>query len=383
MNAQPAPVTRPGALQVDDCAADAERTRFALETARVGVWELDLRTRRVSWSEMMAFILGCPTGVFDCSEEAFFDLVHVDDRGTIHQAIERAIALRQDFAVALRLAGPDGATRWIERRGRVRSDRDGVPTRIIGADTDVTERKLLDAELRHVQRMEAIGQIAGGIAHDFNNLLTAIFGYGRFAADGLAPGDRRRLDMDQVLRATRLASGLTKQLLALSRRQTLRPALIDLNELVTGLSQMVRLITGEHIKVEIVLAPDLALVRADAGQLEQIVVNLAVDARDVMEQGGRLTIETANVQLQAASGLPGQTVVAGWYVMLALESFPRIREHGRGPCPGLATVHDIVKQSDGFIRVGGAPGSGSAFKVYLPRAERPVEADAPAAGQPA
>jgi two-component system cell cycle sensor histidine kinase/response regulator CckA len=383
MSAQPASVTRPGGLRVDDGAADAEPTRFALETARVGVWELDLRTRRVRWSEMTALMLGCPPGVLDASDEAFFDPVHVDDRGAVRQAIERAIALQQDFAIAVRVVGPDDATRWIERRGRVRYDRDGVATRIIGADTDVTERKLLEAELRHVQRMEAIGQIAGGIAHDFNNLLTAILGYARVAAEGLAPGDRRRLDLDQVLKAAHLGSGLTRQLLALSRKPTLRPAFIDLNALLSGLSQMVRLITGEHIKVEIVLAPDLAMVRADEGQLEQIVVNLAVDARDVMEPGARLTFETANVQLHAASGLPGQTVVPGWYVMLALEPFPRTREHGGGPCPGLATVHDIVKQSDGFIRIDGLPGSGSALKVYLPRAERPVEAGAPAGGRPA
>ena len=279
-----------------------------------------------------------------------------------------------DHRVGERTAALDAANRALET---INAD---LQRRV---DEETAARQEAQFRLFQAQKLEAIGQLTGGIAHDFNNLLTAILGYARFAADGLAPGDRRRLDMDQVLKAAQLGSGLTRQLLALSRKPTSRPAFIDLNALLTGLSQMVRLIAGEHIKVEIVLAPGLAMVRADEGQLEQIVVNLAVDARDVMEPGGRLRFETANVQLHAASGLPGQTVVPGWYVMLALEPFPRIREHGGGPGPGLATVHDIVKQSDGFIRIDGLPGSGSALKVYLPRAERPVEAGAPAGGRPA
>jgi PAS domain S-box-containing protein len=372
-----------------------ERTRFALEAARMGIWELDLRTRRVNWSETMASILGCPPGLFDGSEEAFFGLVHADDRDTTRQAIEGAIVARQDFDVAFRAVGPDGVTRWIESRGRVRYDPDGVPTQIVGADTDVTERKLLETQLRQAQKMEAIGQLAGGIAHDFNNLLTAILGYAKFAADALVPGDQRRLDVEQVIKAAQRAAGLTKQLLAFSRKQVLRSTLVDLNALVTGVSQMLSLLIGEHIEIEMVLAPDLGLVRADAGQLEQVVINLAVNARDAMGQGGRLTLETANLQLHAASGSPGQAVIPGWYVMLAVidrgvgmdedtkqhlfEPFFTTKEPGKGTGLGLATVHGIVKQSDGYIWVDSVAGRGSAFKVYLPRIERPVEVDASAA----
>jgi PAS domain S-box-containing protein len=373
-----------------------ERTRFALEAARMGIWELDLRTRRVNWSETMASILGCQPGMFDGSEDAFFALVHADDRDATRGAIEGAVAERRDFDVEFRADGPDGATRWIDRRGRVRYDPDGRPTQIVGADTDVTERKLLETQLRQAQKMEAIGQLAGGIAHDFNNLLTAILGYAKFAADALAPGDQRRLDVEQVIKAAARAAGLTKQLLAFSRKQVLRSTLVDLNALVTSVSQMLRLLIGEHIEIELVLAPDLALVRADAGQLEQVVINLAVNARDAMEQGGRLTLETANLQLHAASGSPGQTVVPGWYVMLAVidrgvgmdentkqhlfEPFFTTKELGKGTGLGLATVHGIVKQSDGYIWVDSRAGRGSAFRVYLPRVERPVEADASAAG---
>jgi CheY-like chemotaxis protein len=201
--------------------------------------------------------------------------------------------------------------------------------------------------------------------------------------------------VEQVTKAAQRAAGLTKQLLAFSRKRVLRSTLVDLNALVTGVSQMLRLLIGEHIEIEMVLAPDLALVRADAGQLEQVVINLAVNARDAMEQGGRLTLETANLQLDAASGSPGQTVVPGWYVMLAVidrgvgmdentkqhlfEPFFTTKELGRGTGLGLATVHGIIKQSDGYIWVDSVPGRGSAFKVYLPRIERPVEVDAAAA----
>jgi two-component system, cell cycle sensor histidine kinase and response regulator CckA len=352
-----------------------ERTRLALEAARVGLWELDLRTRRVSWSGTMASILRCRPGVLDGSEEAFFELMDAGDRVAVSQAIERAIAEQQDFAVAFRTAGPGGCTCWIESRGRVLHDPDGVPTRIVGAGTDVTERKLLETELRHAQRMEAIGQITGGVAHDFNNLLTGILGYGKLAAEGLAPGDPRRLDLDQVIDAAQRAAGLTRQLLAVSRNQACKPTFVDLNVLVTRLGQMVRLLTGEHIVVVMELASDLALVRADAGRLELLVINLAVNARDVMERGGRLVLETANVHLDTASMLSGQAVVPGWYVMLAFEPFFPPTGHRRGPAPGLAAVHDIVKQSDGFIRVDTYPGHVSAFKVYLPRVERPVEGE--------
>jgi signal transduction histidine kinase len=263
-----------------------------------------------------------------------------------------------------------------------RYDPDGVPTQIVGADTDVTERKLLETQLRQAQKMEAIGQLAGGIAHDFNNLLTAILGYAKFAIDALAPGDQRRLDVEQVTKAAQRAAGLTKQLLAFSRKQVLRSTLVDLNALVTGVSQMLRLLIGEHIEIEMVLAPDLAMVRADAGQLEQVVINLAVNARDAMEQGGRLTLETANLQLHAASGSPGQTVVPGWYVMLAVidrgvgmdentkqhlfEPFFTTKGIGKGTGLGLVTSYRIVVlRHKGDIRVDSRPGE-TRFQVRLP-----------------
>jgi two-component system cell cycle sensor histidine kinase/response regulator CckA len=372
-----------------------ERMRFALEAARMGVWELNLSTQGVTWSEMTAWDHDEP-GRVGGSEEAFFAATHVDDRDAVRQAIEHAIAGRQDLAIVFRTVGPGGDTRWIECRGRVIGDAaDATRTRIVGVSTDVTDRKLLEAQLRQAQKMEAIGQLAGGVAHDFNNLLTAILGYAKFAADSLPVGDQRRHDVEEVIKAAKRAAGLTQQLLAFSRTQVLQSTLVDVNVLVTGITDMLRRLIGEHIALDLVLDPTLALVQADAGQLEQVVMNLVVNARDSMEQGGRLTIETANVQLDAASGLPNQVVLTGGYVMLTVadngmgmdettkrhlfEPFFTTKERGKGTGLGLATVYGIVKQSDGYIWVDSEPGQGSTFRVYLPRTEVQVEtAAAPA-----
>ena len=294
-----------------------------------------------------------------------------------------------------RTVAPEGDTRWVEWRGRVLCETEMTATRIVGVSTDVTERKLLEAQLRQAQKMEAIGQLAGGVAHDFNNLLTAILGYAKFAADTLPAGEQCRNDVEEVIKAAHRAAGLTKQLLAFSRTQVLQSTAVDLNVLVTGVSDMFRRLIGEHIALDLVLADDLALVRADAGQLEQVVMNLVVNARDAMERGGRLTIKTANAQLHASSGLPQQAVLSGWYVMLAVaddgigmdeqtkrhlfEPFFTTKERGKGTGLGLATVYGIVKQSDGYIWVDSEPGRGSTFTVYLPRTERQIDAASPAA----
>jgi two-component system, cell cycle sensor histidine kinase and response regulator CckA len=370
-----------------------ERMRFALEAAGMGVWEFDVRTRRVTWSEMGVPDRHRPPGSFGGTEDAFLALTHADDREAIRDEVTRAIVERRNLAIVFRTVGPRGGTHWIECRGRVVYEADLTATRIVGVSTDVTDRKLLEARLRQAQKMEAIGQLAGGVAHDFNNLLTAILGYAKFAADSLPPGDQRRQDVEEVIKAGQRAAVLTRQLLAFSRTQVLQSTLVDLNVLVTGITDMLRRLIREHITLDLALLPGLALVRADAGQLEQVVMNLVVNARDAMERGGRLTIETTNVQLDATFGLPNQVVLSGWYVMLAVgdnghgmdettkrhlfEPFFTTKERGKGTGLGLATVYGIVKQSEGYIWVDSEPGQGSTFRVYLPRAERQTEADRP------
>ena len=246
---------------------------------------------------------------------------------------------------------------------------------------DITQRKQLEEELRQSQKLEAVGQLAGGIAHDFNNLLTVIEGYAEMVRDDQAPHDADRASADEILVAAQRAASLTRQLLAFSRRQILQPIRLNLNASVTSTQRMLSRLLGEHIQIHTELASGLWDVFADPGQMDQIVLNLAVNARDAMESGGILAIATANVERAAALA---QDLAAGEYVRLSVsdtgqgmdeetqrhifEPFFTTKEVGRGTGLGLSTVYGIVMQSGGHIRVSSQPGQGSSFSIYLPRA---------------
>jgi len=265
---------------------------------------------------------------------------------------------------------------------------------------DATERKSLEEQLRQSQKMEAVGRLAGGIAHDFNNLLTIVSGYCQLLLDSSGIGERDRSGIKEIKKAGEQAASLTRQLLAFSRKQVLAPRVLDLNAVVSNLEKMLRRLIGEDIELVTILRADLGRVKVDPGQVEQIIMNLAVNARDAMPKGGKLTIETANVELDepyAHSHLPCQP---GHYVMLAIsdtgtgmdvetqkhifEPFFTTKEKGKGTGLGLATVYGIIKQSGGFIWVYSEAGHGSAFKIYLPRTmERGEVVDvAPSHGEP-
>ena len=247
---------------------------------------------------------------------------------------------------------------------------------------DISERKRLEERLHRSQKLEAIGRLAGGVAHDFNNLLTAINGYASFARDSLPEGDPAREDIGQVLRAAGRATDLTRQLLAFSRRQIIDPQAVNLNELVLNLERMLRRLISESIEFEIVPAPNLWTVRVDAGQMEQVLMNLVVNASDAMPEGGRLTIETANVRLDGAYAQEHVSVVPGDYVMLAVsdtgcgmseevkvhlfEPFFTTKDLGKGTGLGLATCYGVVKQNGGNIWCYSELGRGTTFKIYLP-----------------
>ena len=267
---------------------------------------------------------------------------------------------------------------------------------ILGIGRDVTERVQLEQQLRQAQKMEAVGRLAGGIAHDFNNILTAITGYADLLLEDLSPADPRRQDADEVRKAAERAAGLTRQLLAFSRQQVLQPSVIDVNSLVGDLQKMLGRLLGEDVDLGTRLDPTAGRVKADPGQLEQVLMNLAVNARDAMPHGGKLTLETANAQLDDTYAADHYPARPGPYVRIAVtdtgtgmteetqahmfEPFFTTKEKGKGTGLGLATVYGIVKQSGGFIWVYSEVGHGSTFKIYLPRlddaSERPAQTPA-------
>ncbi|HYM79090.1 MAG TPA: ATP-binding protein [Candidatus Dormibacteraeota bacterium] len=237
--------------------------------------------------------------------------------------------------------------------------------------------------------MEAVGRLSGGVAHDFNNLLTVIMGYSQILAQGLTAGSELHNATTQIGSAVERAAGITRQLLAFSRKQVLSPRFIDLNNVMLSFDSMLRRLIGEDIEVHTVRARDLGTVEADPGQIEQVLMNLSLNARDAMPYGGKLTLETSNVELDDAYALEHQPVKPGRYVMLAIsdtgvgmsteilthifEPFYTTKELGKGTGLGLSTVYGIVKQSGGYIWVYSEPGQGSTFKIYLPRMDQPAE----------
>jgi two-component system cell cycle sensor histidine kinase/response regulator CckA len=253
-----------------------------------------------------------------------------------------------------------------------------------------------EEQLRQAQKMEAIGRLAGGVAHDFNNILTAIIGYTDMLAERFSPDDATARDVAEIRKAADRAAALTRQLLAFSRKQFLDPAVLDVNDVVASLLQMLPRVIGEHIQTTTELAADLACVKADASQMEQVFVNVVLNARDAMPLGGHLTIETANVTLDAARiAAEGLTLPPGRYVMLritdtgmgmdeatrarAFEPFFTTKPKGKGTGLGLATVYGIVDQSGGQVSLKAAPGRGTTVRIYLPVTDAPREEKAPAA----
>jgi two-component system cell cycle sensor histidine kinase/response regulator CckA len=281
----------------------------------------------------------------------------------------------------------DGTFRTVLETSTAMRDENGNIVALQGILRDITERKTLETQLLQAQKMEAIGQLAGGIAHDFNNILTAILGYSDLMRIDLSENDPRIRLIEEISKAGYRAASLIRQLLAFSRRQLMQPRNLELNSLVTEMDQMLHRLIGENINLAVNLDPQLGQVRADPGQIQQVILNLIVNARDAMPQGGSLTLHTSNTELEDGPEAQQLSAPPGRYIVLAVsdtghgidpevqtrifEPFFTTKDKGKGTGLGLSTVYGIVKQSGGFIAVQSEQGKGATFKIYLPRIEAP------------
>jgi two-component system cell cycle sensor histidine kinase/response regulator CckA len=313
--------------------------------------------------------------------------VHAEDHQVVEMA-EQASTRGERFQAEYRVIRKDGRTIWVSDTAVVVPGSNSHPL-MEGIIVDITERKQFEGQLQQARRMEAVGRLAGGIAHDFNNLLTVIKGYTELAAMRAKGLPELKTDIERIEDASERASGLVRQLLAFSRRQVLQPKVLDLNGIVLGLDKLLRRLMDEHIEMLTAAHQPVGAIKADPGQIEQVIMNLVVNARDAMPGGGRLVVETANVELDALYARDHVSVRPGRYVMLAVsdtgmgmsadtvahifEPFYTTKESGRGTGLGLSTVYGIVKQSGGYIWVYSEPGRGTTFKVYLPRVDEAVE----------
>jgi two-component system cell cycle sensor histidine kinase/response regulator CckA len=318
------------------------------------------------------------------------DLVHPDDRGTyveLHNTAVSGLAARGEF----RVIGLKGSERWVDSHVvPFETISTGPPERaVLSVTSDVTERKRLEDRLRHAHQMEAVGRLAGGVAHDFNNLLTAITGFTEMVAETLDASDRRRADLAEIQKASVRAAVLTRQLLAYSRRQILQTKVFDLNGLVSDIQKLLHRTIGEDIQLLMTFDPALEPVRADPSQIEQVLLNLAVNARDAMPKGGQLRFITEMVEVDAVAAERRAPMPPGRYVRLTVtdtgtgmppevqrhifEPFFTTKERHKGTGLGLATVYGIVKQSGGYIWVTSEVAGGTSFEIYLPAVHAAVE----------
>ncbi|MEM9461852.1 MAG: PAS domain-containing protein [Myxococcota bacterium] len=317
--------------------------------------------------------------------DRWMELVHPDDRATVIEEVDRVVEAKLPFSMEYRVRRKDEVFIHVEDNGYFVLDADGDITYMVGFVADASARKELEDKLRQSQKMEAVGRLAGGIAHDFNNLLTAILSYSDMALTRLSHLDPIRDDIAEIREAGLRARSLTSQLLAFSRKQILKPRMLDLNRVVRNMEHLLRRVIGEDIDLRIHLEPNLDPIEFDPGQLEQIVMNLAVNARDAMPGGGKLTIQTGNIVLDEEYVRSHVDTQEGPHVMLAVtdtgsgmdaktqarifEPFFTTKGPHKGTGLGLSTVYGIVKQSGGNLWVYSELGRGTTFKVYLPRTE--------------
>jgi len=358
------------------------------------VYESDPESQRVTFGGCVPDVLGYSAEDLSGDAHAWLALIHPEDLTHYLEQLRSAVASNAPIEFEYRARRRDNGYRTLREQGRAVRDAAGKVFRIVGFISDVTERRVLESQLQQAQKMEAVGRLAGGVAHDFNNLLTIISGYSAMQLERTQPTDATHREAEQIKAAAERASALTRQLLAFSRQQVMQPRCVNLNDVVRSIDPMLRRLIGEDIEVLTSLAPDLGNVKVDPGQVDQVLMNLVVNARDAMPEGGKLTIRTQNIQLDERYARQHDYVRPGSYVLLSVsdsgtgiapetqervfEPFFTTKGPGKGTGLGLPMVYGIVKQSGGSIEFYSELKQGTIFKVYLPRVEEAAEDLTPA-----
>jgi signal transduction histidine kinase/FixJ family two-component response regulator len=363
----------------------------AQRITRMGSWEWDIPQNNVYCSKEIYVLLGIPhQPSFGFTLENFLALVHPDDRDQVDSAFKDALAGKTPFDLSYRIIRPDGSNRTHHVRAEILFDQIGQPVKMIGTQHDITHRKQLEDQLRQAQRLESIGNLAGGVAHDFNNMLSIILGNTEIMMENMDETHPVMAQLNEIKKAAAHSVDLTRQLLAFARKQTIAPKVIDINETIEGMLKMLTRLIGENIDFAWIPKHGLWPVKVDPSQVDQMLANLCVNARDAISDVGKLIIETDNSVFNEAYCRHHLGYKPGEYVMIAVsdngcgmdkktcenifEPFFSTKDFGKGTGLGLATVYGIVKQNNGFIHVYSERNKGTTFKIYLPRnAEKTVQ----------
>ena len=374
---------------------------LALEAAGLGTWECELASGTDAMDERARMLFGiAPEEIL--TRDRWLETIHPDDRVAALERWERAVAERAGYSTEYRVVWPDGSVHALMSVGRCVTDPEtGVATHFTGVVLDLTERRRAEEHMQESLRLEAVGRLAGGIAHDLNNMLAAILGFSDMLSRSFEPDDARAVDVEQITRAASRSAALTRQLLAFARRELIQPRPLDINTVIQHVQGLLPPILGENVELELKLAPDLGVVYADARQIEQTVMNLVLNARDALPQGGRVTIETATVTLEPGAGIwpsEEERAAAKRFTMLSVtdtgtgmdsatlqriwEPFFTTKPPGKGTGLGLSSVYGAAKQSGGFVWADSEPGRGTSVQVYWPELHAEVEPVEPATATP-